>query len=379
MKRRTVLGMIAAAAVVLAGCGGASGSDDTTKITKSARPAVESAAKSDQESLSVLSSGDEGYLDAQLGASRVTGLRIQKIKPGVAVVRGEVQTTVTVTPKPDKASLLRPEAVPAKTALMVTRPFLAGAQKQQDKWVVPPPGAGVQLSSAQAPAAVSPAEQEQARQFVVKAVQSLLTSNGDRAAYDQAQGSFYATKTAEQASFTQPDFDPAPTLGKQPLRRYGENFGDAWVRTSDGGKDDLPLSNVFAFPENERSPGWSSGCGDPFKLRTLRPRAVSGQVDQSNVSTGVLSEYVSVTGDANVDAGDWTCVPRLGSSHPPTPVGPRRLSIGYQASVRRFQGSGGQHPWFITTLKLRHAPGGLAPATGGVLYTLVPGESGIAP
>lgn len=347
---------VTAAALGLAACGG---SDDSEEARAAAEPAVLRQARESLEAVP-----GPSYTDMSVSRPTLEAVRVVEERAGRRLT-GRVRAEVKLTPKPDKAPFLRvlPEDGASTT---VTRAVSVSLFKNdQGKWETVAESVEVSEPGAQE---LSPADQEQARLLAVKAMTTLLTWPGTVDDYNRAQGRFYATRPASEADFNQPGFDPAPAIT---LASDKDSFdvdvpvGAAWQRTNDGGADDVPLGAVL-----DGSP-FDYGCGIPFELETLRPTTVGGQPATTEATGGELEQTVIITGQAVVEAGDWVCT--SGYPEKTRNIGPREVSVAYQASVSRLR-VGGQSSWFISGLAL--SPGDADPAsTGEWLYELASAET----
>lgn len=342
----------------LAGCGGGGTDDETGDIKK----AVQASAVQELGESTFAVSGPN-YLDIAVGTPRISGLKVTKQGENVALVTGRVQAEVSVTPKPDKAELLR--VVPASGGTVIeARQFAVQTIKQADDWLIGEDGFDVEDGS---PRELTPEELEEARQLAVAAMKALLTFGGNVNAYEQAQGDFYATKRASEAEFNQPDFDPAPSLELKTKLGFS-----AWPRTTDGGEDDLTLGDLFEYP------GEASGeeCGTLI-VRSMKPSTVSGEVTGTPIA-GPVEDKVLITGQSVLRIGDWQCAQRMAFGERGTPrrVGPRETTVKYLAAVTRLN-FGTPNPWFISAVELdedRVGAGALGANSQANLYNTGSGD-----
>lgn len=329
------------------GCGGSAENED---VTKAAEPAIIREAGESIRSLSA-----PGYIELEATRPQLEGVRVAEERAGRRMT-GRVRAMVRLKPTPDKASFLR--VLPAEGATTtVTRGFSAGLfRDDKQQWQVIPDS--VEISETPSPVP-STAAREQARKTAVEAVTSLLTWEGDLDAYNRAQGEFYATKPPSAADFNQPGFDPAPALTLESETEGGPGFsgedvpvGAAWERTNDGARDDLALKDVLKDLEID--------C-ERFDLKRLRPKTVSGQLDESEGESlgDEVEQRVTISGQAVLDAGIWqsrsefsNCGDeRTGGEGRTATAGSREMVVEYTATVSRLP----QSSWFITELDVRSA------------------------
>jgi hypothetical protein len=202
-------------------------------------------------------------------------------------------------------------------------------------------------------------DQQQAATVAIKATQVLLTATTNLAAYNSAQGHFYATNMGTAgligplphgAALYVPHVDPPPTLVPEARAQLRIPPGPGWQRPrgaksddlSDGNEwDDLPL--LTAFPDR------SGGSCERFVLASLTPQDIAVQSeDGRRLDTW---DSVEVTVSASVSGAQWDGC-NQGSG--PLAIGPKTVHVLVGFRLVRFSVSSGD--WFIAEASF----GGLA-------------------
>lgn len=207
LNTRTILGVIAVAALVaLAGCGGASGGDDPKIIQGAERmlPAVAGA---------TMQLGAPDWMSARVSHATIQDTHVKHYGDAAASIDGTARVTITAQPNPSLAGHARGWA----SGFTVERsyPFVGRANKQQGRWVsqsltlrLPPS----EDQNASAPSSdTQPPPPPAAAAAATAAVRDLFTFDGNVSAYNQRQVAHYVTQ-GDPAAFTDPNVDPPPTL-----------------------------------------------------------------------------------------------------------------------------------------------------------------------
>lgn len=375
VRRSTIGAVLAVGLVAAAGCGGVDEGEN-------ARQAAEKAVVRESRDLAGGSfAATPSYLEVKPGRSVIDQVR-ERGSGDVKRVTGVVRTSVEVEPAADREDLLR--LVASGGEIEIRNRFSVRVRRDDDGWSVTPDGVALERVSDADP---GPDELERGRQAGIAAIRALLSWNGDRKAYERAQEGRYATRLASEERFTSPGFDPPPELDLDsdvvaPVEdpqaeddaapppeddatdpEDGVPIGSAWIRTDDGGEDDVPLRAVLKADPNDIP------C-ERFDLRTLRVRSISADVIAGgddpktiDVEYGERADGVTqtayVTGEATVVAGVWesrtrlaTCFgERVENDDEPLRVGAREVTVPFTVEVSRSLASQGQE-WFVTTLRL---------------------------